>query len=62
MHPFLEKNRVLLHIMKQKPDPLAQPLSPEITSVPGTTKSAGNQEILGTTILPLLIDCPQIFL
>ena len=62
MHPFLEKNRVLLHIMKQKPDPLAQPLSPEITSVPGTTKSVSNQEILGATILPLLINFPKLFL
>ena len=62
MHPFLEKNRVLLHIMKQKPDPLPQPLSPEITSVPGTTKSVSNQEILGATILPLLINFPKLFL
>ena len=39
----------------KEPDPLAQPQSTEEMSVAGIIKSARDQEMLQTTILPLLI-------
>ena len=63
MHSFLEKNRALLHVWKQKPDPLhvpatsvphtkepdslAQPLCAVKTSVAGTIKSAQYKKCYG---------------
>ena len=59
LHALLcRKNRGLLHITEQEPDPLAQPRSTEATFVAGM-ESAHAEEMLQATAPPLLMNDPK---